>query len=134
MPSATKGKGTGQRRAVIKRNKQRKARKKHEEALAARPDSERAGPLALRYLAEWARREKGGWKFNKTRQSYLLKHWPDRVRVPAVDFKLLLAYLQSLSGASRQRTMDDTVWEADRGHHSAGIIDVLHANQNARAP
>ena len=94
--------GLGKKKGVAKR----KARKRHEEAQASKPEAEKAGPQALSYLAEWTRRDEGGWKFNKTRQTYLLKFWPDRVKIPNDDFKQLLPYLLSLQGPGRQRTLE----------------------------
>ena len=96
------GQGQGKKKGVAKR----KARKRHEEAQATKPEAEKAGPQALSYLAEWAQRDEGRWKFNKTRQTYLLKHWPDRAKIPNDDFKQLLAYLLSLQGPGRQRTVE----------------------------
>ena len=94
--------GLGKKKGVAKR----KARKRHEEAQASKPEAEKAGPQALTYLAEWTRRDEGVWKFNKTRQTYLLKFWPDRAKIPNDDFKQLLPYLLSLQGPGRQRTLE----------------------------
>ena len=94
--------GLGKKKGVAKR----KARKRHEEAQASKPEAEKAGPQALAYLADWVRRDEGGWKFNKTRQTYLLKYWPDRAKIPNEDFKQLLEYLLSLQGPGRQRTVE----------------------------
>ena len=94
--------GAGRKKALAKR----RARKRHEEAQESKPESEKAGPQALAYLDAWTRRDEGGWKFNKTRQTYLLKFWPDRAKIPNDDFKRLLPYLLSLQGPGRQRTLE----------------------------
>ena len=44
------------------------------------------------------------WKFNKTRQSFLLKGWPHRHRVSGASFKQLLAYMRSLPAGTQERT------------------------------
>ena len=94
--------GVGRKKSLAKR----RARKRHEEAQASKPESETAGAQALSYLAAWTRRDEGGWKFNKTRQTYLHRSWPDRAKIPNDDFKRLLPYLLSLQGPGRQRTLE----------------------------
>ena len=48
--------------------------------------------------------ESGRWKFNKTRQSFLLKGWPHRHRVSSASFKQLLVYMRSLPAGTQERT------------------------------
>lgn len=49
---------------------------------------------ALNYLVRWSKQEE--WKFNKTRQVWLLKNMYGLERVPAKYFKLLLKYSASI--------------------------------------
>jgi hypothetical protein len=113
----------GKTKGLRAKFKQRRSRKRHEEAQANKPEGTGAGPQALAYLAEWARRSEGGWKFNKTRQTYLLKHWPNRDRIPGDEFKQLLAYMLSLPAGGRQRTIEQArgvAEEAERQDREEG--------------
>jgi len=51
---------------------------------------------ALNYLVMWSTKETSGWKFNKTRQVWLLKHMYNLETVPPKYFKLMLKYLDSI--------------------------------------
>jgi len=115
--------------------KKRRAAKKREDAMAAKPETEKAGPLALEYLRQWTTREEGGWKFNKTRQTYLLKFWPDRARVPNDEFKQLLEYMLSLPGGGAQRTIDQAravAEEAERLDREEGEVQAAREADVAR--
>mmetsp|Transcript_70154 Transcript_70154/g.116535 ORF Transcript_70154/g.116535 Transcript_70154/m.116535 type:complete len:129 (+) Transcript_70154:161-547(+) len=63
--------------------------------------------MAIQYLHNWAARDEQPWKFSTVRQSYLLRSWPDRAKIPAHVFSThLLPYLQSLPRTSLYRTLD----------------------------
>ena len=52
---------------------------------------------ALNYLVLWSNREKEpSWKFNKTRQVWLLKHMYMLERMPPKYFKLMLKYIATI--------------------------------------
>ncbi|XP_051970812.1 uncharacterized protein C7orf50 homolog [Xyrauchen texanus] len=59
---------------------------------------------ALEYLTCWSER-KEEWRFQKTRQTWLLQHMYDDVKVPDAHFELLLSYLEGLFGAARATTL-----------------------------
>ncbi|XP_020493217.2 uncharacterized protein C7orf50 homolog isoform X1 [Labrus bergylta] len=58
---------------------------------------------ALDYLTCWAE-NRTEWKFQKTRQTWLLQHMFDSEKVPDEKFSLLLQYLEGLRGGSRDTT------------------------------
>ncbi|XP_060029182.1 uncharacterized protein C7orf50 homolog isoform X2 [Erinaceus europaeus] len=60
--------------------------------------------LALDYLLGWARKQ-DGWRFQKTRQTWLLVHMFQEQEVPDEHFSTLLAYLEGLQGQARQLTV-----------------------------
>ncbi|XP_047919579.2 uncharacterized protein C7orf50 homolog isoform X4 [Anser cygnoides] len=60
--------------------------------------------LALAYLTSWSKNPEE-WKFQKTRQTWLLLHMYDKEKVPDEYFTILLDYLQGLRGSARDTTV-----------------------------
>ncbi|XP_074137226.1 protein cholesin isoform X3 [Sminthopsis crassicaudata] len=60
--------------------------------------------LALDYLTSWANKREE-WKFQKTRQTWLLLHMYDSNKVPDKHFSILLDYLEGLKGRAREVTV-----------------------------
>ncbi|XP_063171276.1 uncharacterized protein C7orf50 homolog [Candoia aspera] len=60
--------------------------------------------LALDYLTTWSESPQG-WKFQKTRQTWLLLHMYDKDQVPDQYFSILLRYLEGLQGSARDTTV-----------------------------
>ena len=95
------------------RARKKKAKAKAIVRAAASPGGDGAGTVAKArdYLAAWALQQQRGddedatWKFNKTRQSFLLKSWPHRHRVDGPTFKHLLAYITTMASGAKQRTV-----------------------------
>ena len=115
--------------------KKRRATKKRVEAETNRPESSTAGFQALQYLREWTNREESGWKFNKTRQTYLLKSWPHRDKVPGDEFKQLLQYMLTLPAGSTQRTIEQArsvAEEAERQDRAEGEAQAAREAVAAR--
>uniref|UniRef100_A0A8C5LJD9 RIKEN cDNA 3110082I17 gene n=1 Tax=Jaculus jaculus TaxID=51337 RepID=A0A8C5LJD9_JACJA len=67
----------------------------------ARPS---AAALALDYLRGWAQKQ-DSWRFQKTRQTWLLLNMYDKDKVPDEHFSTLLAYLEGLKGSARTLTV-----------------------------
>ncbi|KAM4631805.1 protein cholesin [Discoglossus pictus] len=60
--------------------------------------------LSLQYLKSWSEKHKE-WKFQKTRQTWLLLHMYDADKVPDEYFGILLDYLGGLKGSARGTTI-----------------------------
>ncbi|XP_055984304.1 uncharacterized protein C7orf50 homolog [Sorex fumeus] len=96
----------------IRERKQKKERKKEERkrlrqaglAAQASPTQRSGADLALEYLCSWAQKRES-WKFQKTRQTWLLMHMYDRDKVPDQHFPTLLSYLEGLQGHARELTV-----------------------------
>ena len=92
-----------------------RVKKNKKKALKATPPKAagdgNAGSSAMKYLEQWSLQqqlpasESSVWKFNKTRQSFLLRAWPHREKLSSDAFKLWLAYAQSLPAACAERTI-----------------------------
>ncbi|XP_035870709.1 uncharacterized protein C7orf50 homolog isoform X1 [Phyllostomus discolor] len=102
----------------LKKERRRQERKRLREAGAAPAQPPRARPsgaqLALDYLRSWARKQ--DWRFQKTRQTWLLLHMYDSHEVPEEDFPTMLAYLEGLQGQARKVTVqkaESLMWELD---------------------
>ncbi|XP_034414176.1 uncharacterized protein C7orf50 [Cyclopterus lumpus] len=70
--------------------------------------SEVSGPIApqqaLDYLTCWAKR-RTEWKFQKTRQTWLLQHMFDFAQIPDEKFSVLLQYMEGLQGGAKDTTV-----------------------------
>ncbi|XP_067561379.1 uncharacterized protein C7orf50 homolog isoform X3 [Pseudorca crassidens] len=92
----------------LKKERKKEARRRLQEAgisVAQSPAARRSGAaLALDYLCSWAQQHEN-WRFQKTRQTWLLLHMYDRDQVPDEHFSTLLAYLEGLRGQARELTV-----------------------------
>ncbi|XP_020738002.1 protein cholesin isoform X2 [Odocoileus virginianus] len=92
----------------LKKERKKEARRRLREAgiaAASSLASKRSGAaLALEYLCSWAQKHED-WRFQKTRQTWLLLHMYDRDQVPDEHFPALLAYLEGLRGRARELTV-----------------------------
>ncbi|XP_070951554.1 protein cholesin isoform X4 [Macaca nemestrina] len=93
-------------RKLKKERKKEERQRLREAGLAAQhPPARRSGAeLALDYLCAWAQKHKN-WRFQKTRQTWLLLHMYDRDKVPDEHFSTMLAYLEGLQGRARELTV-----------------------------
>nr|XP_010302837.1 PREDICTED: uncharacterized protein C7orf50 homolog [Balearica regulorum gibbericeps] len=103
---------TAEERRKLER-KLKKERKKKEKQLMreagistkkAEPKKQSGSELALAYLTSWSENPEE-WKFQKTRQTWLLLHMYDKEKVPDEYFTILLDYLQGLQGGARDITV-----------------------------
>ncbi|XP_010329924.1 protein cholesin isoform X2 [Saimiri boliviensis] len=91
----------------LKKERKKKERQRLREAgvVAQQPPARRSGAeLALDYLCGWAQKHEN-WRFQKTRQTWLLLHMYDSDKVPDEHFSTLLAYLEGLRGQARELTV-----------------------------
>ncbi|XP_061455515.1 uncharacterized protein C7orf50 homolog isoform X2 [Rhineura floridana] len=68
------------------------------------PKNPSGSELALDYLTKWSESPKE-WKFQKTRQTWLLLHMYEKDKVPDKYFSILLRYLEGLQGSARDKTV-----------------------------
>ncbi|XP_050761714.1 uncharacterized protein C7orf50 homolog [Gymnogyps californianus] len=103
---------TAEERRKLER-KLKKERKKKEKQLMreagistkkVEPKKQSGSELALAYLTSWSENPEE-WKFQKTRQTWLLLHMYDKEKVPDKYFTILLDYLQGLQGGARDITV-----------------------------
>ncbi|KAL0608212.1 hypothetical protein AAY473_024817 [Plecturocebus cupreus] len=91
----------------LKKERKKKERQRLQEVgdVAQHLPARRSGAeLALDYLCRWAQKREN-WRFQKTRQTWLLLHMYDSDKVPDKHFSTLLAYLEGLQGQARELTV-----------------------------
>ncbi|XP_032115769.1 uncharacterized protein C7orf50 homolog isoform X2 [Sapajus apella] len=94
-----------ERKLKKKRKKKERQRLREAGVVAQQPPARRSGAeLALDYLCRWAQKHEN-WRFQKTRQTWLLLHMYDSDKVPDEHFSTLLAYLEGLRGQARELTV-----------------------------
>ncbi|XP_018419994.1 PREDICTED: uncharacterized protein C7orf50 homolog [Nanorana parkeri] len=97
-----------ERKLKKERKKEEKRIKKEKEGLVEEkkeePQKPSAAELALKYLEGWSKKHTE-WKFQKTRQTWLLMNMYDEEKVPDKYFQILLDYLGGLKGSARETTI-----------------------------
>ncbi|XP_027778592.2 protein cholesin isoform X2 [Marmota flaviventris] len=116
-----------ERKLKKERKKEEKKRLREAGAAAAQPPPARrsGAELALDYLRGWAQKHKN-WKFQKTRQTWLLLHMYDSDKVPDEHFSTLLAYLEGLKGRARELTVQKAealIQELDEAGSEAALLE-----------
>ncbi|XP_036937252.1 uncharacterized protein C7orf50 homolog [Acanthopagrus latus] len=103
---------TPDERRVLERKMKKILKKEAKNRLKAEGETQKkteaSGPIApqqaLDYLNCWAE-NRTEWKFQKTRQTWLLQHMFDSEKIPDEKFSVLLQYLEGLRGAARDTTV-----------------------------
>ncbi|XP_022356427.1 uncharacterized protein C7orf50 homolog isoform X2 [Enhydra lutris kenyoni] len=90
----------------LKKERRKEERRRLRESGAAQslPAKSSGSQLALDYLRGWSEKHEN-WRFQKTRQTWLLLHMYDSDQVPDELFSTLLAYLEGLRGRARELTV-----------------------------
>ncbi|XP_062999108.1 uncharacterized protein C7orf50 homolog [Elgaria multicarinata webbii] len=100
-------KRTLERKLKKERKKEQKKLMREARGTAAKEEESKkpsGSELALDYLTTWSESPKE-WKFQKTRQTWLLLHMYDQDKVPDKYFSILLRYLEGLQGSARSLTV-----------------------------
>ncbi|XP_039990919.1 uncharacterized protein C7orf50 [Xiphias gladius] len=101
---------------VLERKMKKILKKEEKKRLKAEGEtlqkSEASGPTApqqaLDYLTCWAE-NRTEWRFQKTRQTWLLQHMFNSEKIPDDKFSVLLLYLEGLRGGARDTTVQKAV-------------------------
>ncbi|XP_036446817.1 uncharacterized protein C7orf50 [Colossoma macropomum] len=124
----------------IRRKEEKKKQKEKEMSEKEGSKTSVAQKQALEYLTCWSEK-RDEWKFQKTRQVWLLQHMFDSEKVSDAHFAVLLSYLEGLQGVARETTVqkaealvrwggqEDTeggAAEAERrAHRAKEVIQIL---------
>ncbi|GAA6085072.1 uncharacterized protein C7orf50 homolog isoform X2 [Tachysurus ichikawai] len=91
----------------LKKIRKKEEKKKQKEIAKSEKEESKssiAQTQALEYLTCWSEK-RDEWKFQKTRQVWLLQHMYDSEKVPDAHFSVLLSYLEGLRGVARDITV-----------------------------
>ncbi|XP_028989953.1 uncharacterized protein C7orf50 homolog [Betta splendens] len=89
---------------ILKKEEKRRLKEAGETPQKTETSGPSASEQALEYLTCWAEKRKQ-WKFQKTRQTWLLQHMFDSDQVPDEKFSVLLQYLEGLRGGAKDTTV-----------------------------
>ncbi|XP_062847898.1 uncharacterized protein C7orf50 homolog [Trichomycterus rosablanca] len=94
---------------VLERKLKKILKKEQKQKMEAKSKDEEsktnvAQTQALEYLTCWSKK-RDEWKFQKTRQVWLLQHMYDNEKVPDSHFSILLEYIEGLRGVARETTV-----------------------------
>ncbi|XP_033886688.2 uncharacterized protein C7orf50 homolog [Acipenser ruthenus] len=92
----------------IKKERKKEEKQQMKEAGVSAQETEPVKPsgseMAQDYLTCWSKNRKD-WRFQKTRQTWLLQHMFDSDKLPDEFFAVMLEYLDGLKGGARETTV-----------------------------
>ncbi|XP_077358363.1 protein cholesin [Festucalex cinctus] len=121
-------------RRVLERKMKKVLKKKlkAEGLISPKAKEKESGPTssqqALDYLTCWAH-NRAAWKFQKTRQTWLLQNMFDSEQIRDEKFSVLLQYLEGLRGGSRDTTVQKAlvlVQESDQAPEDGNVQKRAH--------
>ncbi|XP_059180584.1 uncharacterized protein C7orf50 homolog isoform X2 [Centropristis striata] len=126
-------------RRVLERKMKKILKKEEKKRLKAEGETilkpEASGPIApqqaLEYLTCWAE-NRTEWKFQKTRQTWLLQHMFDSEQIPDEKFSVLLQYLEGLRGAAKDTTVQKALALVEESGQAPEDRDVQQRAHRAR--
>ncbi|XP_028263265.1 protein cholesin isoform X2 [Parambassis ranga] len=126
-------------RRVLERKMKKILKKEEKKRLKAEgvtlKKTEASGPSAsqqaLDYLTCWAENH-SAWKFQKTRQTWLLQHVFDSEKIPDEKFSVLLQYLEGLQGGAKDTTVQKALSLVEESGQEPENIDVQKRAHRAR--
>ncbi|XP_049419431.1 uncharacterized protein C7orf50 homolog isoform X1 [Epinephelus fuscoguttatus] len=124
---------------VLERKMKKILKKEEKKRLKAEGETEKkpeaSGPIApqqaLDYLTCWAN-NRTEWKFQKTRQTWLLQHMFDPQQIPDEKFSVLLEYLEGLRGAAKDTTVQKALALVEESGQAPEDKDVQQRAHRAR--
>lgn len=124
---------------VLERKMKKVLKKEEKKRLKAEGETlkktEAPGPiapqLALSYLTCWAE-NRTEWKFQKTRQTWLLQHMFDSQQIPDEKFSVLLQYMEGLRGVAKDTTVKKALVLVEESGQAPEDKDVQQRAHRAR--
>ncbi|XDV47923.1 hypothetical protein PO909_017463 [Leuciscus waleckii] len=118
---------------ILKKEEKRKLKEEGKNVKPEKVKTNVAETQALEYLACWSKKREA-WKFNKSRQTWLLQHMYDSVKVSDDHFEMLLSYIDGLQGMARSSTLQKAEaivrWEGQA--EEADTADAEKRQQRAK--
>ncbi|XP_013887044.1 protein cholesin [Austrofundulus limnaeus] len=116
---------------IRKKEEKRRLREEGQTLVKPQVTGPSASKQALDYLTCWAEK-RSEWKFQKTRQTWLLQHMFDSEKIPDEKFSVLLQYLEGLCGRAKETTVQKAVSVVEDSGQEMEDSDVQQRAQRAR--
>ena len=119
-------KGTSKKRYKLDGLSNKARKRKVKEETIARERAEQIEKVSS-YVKAWASRGESGsaWKFNKAKELWVLRHARDRARVSKDVFKLMLPYIASVQGGSRERLAAELKEDIEGGEKTKALAEQV---------
>ncbi|XP_066540058.1 uncharacterized protein C7orf50 homolog [Hoplias malabaricus] len=114
----------------IRKKEEKKKLKEEKKSEKEESKSSIAKTQALEYLKCWSEKREE-WKFQKTRQVWLLQHMFDSEKVSDANFTVLLSYLEGLQGVARETTVQKAEALARWGGQDGAEVGAAEAEKRA---
>lgn len=111
--------------------KEEKKRLREEGETQPKTEGPTAAQQALDYLTCWSK-NRPEWKFQKTRQTWLLQHMFDSEKISDEKFSVLLEYLEGLRGAAKDTTVQKALVLVQQSGEEADDTSIQQRAQRAR--
>uniref|UniRef100_A0A3Q1FNU2 Zmp:0000000624 n=1 Tax=Acanthochromis polyacanthus TaxID=80966 RepID=A0A3Q1FNU2_9TELE len=122
---------------ILKKEEKKRLKEEGKTSQNTETSGPSASQQALDYLMCWAENH-SVWKFQKTRQTWLLQHMFDSEKIPDEKFSVLLQYLEGLRGGAKDTTVQkalslveesgqapDDVAVQQRAHRAKEVIQLF---------
>ncbi|KAM8837524.1 protein cholesin isoform 1-T2 [Spinachia spinachia] len=116
---------------ILKKEEKKRLKAEGETEQRAEAPGSTAPQQALDYLACWAE-NRTEWKFQKTRQTWLLQHIFDFEQIPQEKFSVLLQHLEGLRGGSKDLTIQKAMAVVEESGQAPEDKDVQQRAHRAR--
>lgn len=116
---------------ILKKEEKKRLKEEGKTAPKTKPSEPIAPQQALDYLTCWAQNRKE-WKFQKTRQTWLLQHIFDSEKIPDEKFPVLLQYVEGLRGGARDTTVQKALALVEESGQAPEDGTVQQRAQRAR--
>ncbi|XP_054454559.1 uncharacterized protein C7orf50 homolog [Anoplopoma fimbria] len=116
---------------ILKKEEKKRIKAEGETVQKAEATGPNAPQQALDYLTCWAE-NRTEWKFQKTRQTWLLQHMFEFEKVPDEKFSVLLQYLEGLQGGSKDTTVQKALALVEESGKAPEDKDIQQRAHRAR--
>ncbi|KAK5607392.1 hypothetical protein CRENBAI_024794 [Crenichthys baileyi] len=116
---------------ILNKEKKKQLKSDGQAKLKTQESGPSASKQALEYLTCWAEK-RSAWKFQKSRQTWLLQHMFDSEKIPDDTFVVLLQYLEGLWGKAKETTVLKASMLVEESGKAPNDIVVQQRAQRAR--
>ncbi|XP_069547577.1 uncharacterized protein C7orf50 homolog [Brachyistius frenatus] len=116
---------------ILKKEEKKRLKAEGKTAQKTEAPAPSAPQQALDYLVCWAE-NRSEWKFQKTRQTWLLQQMFDSEKIPDDKFPVMLQYLEGLRGSARDTTVQKALLLVEESGQAPEDVVVQQRAHRAR--